>query len=549
VAGRILAAELLYEPSVHRADNETTPGKRVWPRSRPLPMPTFSSNDRSRWVTIRALVEQGTYVVGHRNRTLVFASAVSLLGARSGPEAALLTVTGYNFRIKSDTGLVTEEGWQTVDKVLHPSKMEFFSSKPPLFSTLVAGLYWILYHLGWTFADHPATVVRVIVLLVNGVPFLVYLALLARLLERYGGSDWGRFYVFAAACFATLVTTFVITLNNHSVGTYTAVFALYPALRIWESTVRAIPAQAKGSGDGTPSTDGEQAGRSRSVSGGEHGQAPPAWQFLLAGFFAAFTACNELPATAFAVFLGVWLLLRAPARTLAYFVPAAAVPVAAFFLTNYLAIGQFRPAYDEFGSVWYEYEGSHWRKPVEGEQKTGIDWARFKETRAEYAFHVLLGHHGLFTLSPIWLLAVAGMLAVLAPGRSGATTPGGRPAETPGPRGTSSLLQSFLFPESALTLVRLLTLLLTVVVVGFYLLKSDNYGGWTSGLRWLMWLSPFWLLTMLPVADRLGTTRAGRALAYVLLAVSVLSVSYAAWNPWRHPWLFNFMQDQGWVAY
>ena len=42
---------------------------------------------------------------------------------------------------------------------------------------------------------------------------------------------------------------------------------------------------------------------------------------------------------------------------------------------------------------------------------------------------------------------------------------------------------------------------------------------------------------------------AGRALAYVLLAFSVLSVSYAAWNPWRHPWLFNFLQDQGRIPY
>ena len=36
-------------------------------------------------------------------------------------------------------------------------------------------------------------------------------------------------------------------------------------------------------------------------------------------------------------------------------------------------------------------------------------------------------------------------------------------------------------------------LALMIVVVGFYLFKSDNYGGFTNGLRWLMWLTPFWL--------------------------------------------------------
>jgi len=503
-AGRILAVELIYEPSLHRDEQETTPGKRVWPRTRPLPMPTFSSNDRSRWATVRNLVEKGTYVIGHRDRRLVVASAVSLLGAGNGPEAAVLETIGYTLRVRGDTGLVTEDGWQTVDKVLHPDTLEYFSSKPPLFSTLVAGLYWVLYHLGWTFADDPWTVVRVILLVVNALPFLVYLALLARLLEQFGTTDWGRLYVFAAASFATLVTTFVVTLNNHLVATYTALFALYPALRIW----------------------------SRQSS-------PSALLLVLAGFFAGLTACNELPAMAFAVLLGLTLLQRAPGRTLAFFVPAAAVPVAAFFVTNYLAIGQLRPAYDEFGTPWYGYEGSHWRQPVAGEKKSGIDWARLKETRAEYAFNVLLGHHGLFTLSPVWLLALAAMLALPFRlwSRSAARAPPNNEVEE---EGTA---------QSGVTLLTLLTLLLTVIVVGFYLYKSDNYGGWTSGLRWLMWLSPFWLLTMLPVADRLGATRAGRAVAYVLLALSVLSVAYSTRNPWRHPWLYDFMQTQGWIPY
>jgi hypothetical protein len=35
----------------------------------------------------------------------------------------------------------------------------------------------------------------------------------------------------------------------------------------------------------------------------------------------------------------------------------------------------------------------------------------------------------------------------------------------------------------------------------------------------------------------------------VLLAISVLSVHYPAWNPWRHPWLYDFMQTQDWLKY
>ena len=54
---RIIGVELVYEPSI---------AVRSWPKERPEKMPTFSSNDRSRWATIRALVENGTFVVGKR---------------------------------------------------------------------------------------------------------------------------------------------------------------------------------------------------------------------------------------------------------------------------------------------------------------------------------------------------------------------------------------------------------------------------------------------------------------------------------------------------
>ena len=64
-----------------------------------------------------------------------------------------------------------------------------------------------------------------------------------------------------------------------------------------------------------------------------------------------------------------------------------------------------------------------------------------------------------------------------------------------------------------------------------------------------MWLTPLWLLTMLPALEWLGQRRWGRWLAYALLAWSVFSVSYPAWNPWRQPWLYNLLESGGYVAY
>ncbi len=493
VLGRILSVAVLVEPHRFRAEGDSQDARRDWPKTRPEPQPTLGGNDRSRWATVRALVDQGTYVIGHRD---------------------LQPETG-TYR---DTGITFEDGWQTLDKVLHPATHDYYSSKPPLLPTLLAGEYWLLKKaFGLSITEDRWTVIRSILVTINWLPFILYLAFLARLLEQYGTTDWGRLYILAAACFATLLTPFLIVLNNHTVATCSVVFALYPALRIW-------------SAHGSPQASA--------------GHSP--WLFALAGFFAGFTACNELPAASFLGLLFLLLLLRAPGRTLAFFVPAAAIPVAGLLLTNYLAIGEVVPAYSKLLSEWYQYEGGYWR--VDPNQvRRGIDWAWQKETKAAYAFHLLLGHHGLFSLSPIYLLAVVGML-----GGAWVTRGQGPGARGEGAASTNS--SSSLAPgPSPLLLVAGLTLVLTVVVLGFYLFvaarMSNNYGGMTCGPRWLMWLTPFWLLTMLPVVDWLAGRRWGRGLAYFLLAVSVLSVSYPVWNPWRHPWMYNFMETMDWIRY
>src|SRR5437762_3304261 len=69
--GRIVSAQRVYEPSLARQEGNPKDLRSLWPKSRPRPMPTFSSNDRSRWATIRALVHDHTYVVGRRDPDIV----------------------------------------------------------------------------------------------------------------------------------------------------------------------------------------------------------------------------------------------------------------------------------------------------------------------------------------------------------------------------------------------------------------------------------------------------------------------------------------------
>jgi hypothetical protein len=496
-AGRIAGVERLYEPSVHKPAGSDVP-RPAWPAARPDPSPTFSSNDRSRWAAARALVENGTWVVGRRTR----------------PE-------GKRYQ---DTGIIFEDGFQSVDKVLNPHTDEFYSTKPPLLTLLMAAEYWALKNaFGWTMAmpenageperarviEDRFHVTRVALLTFNLVPFVLYLAALAWLAERFGTSDWSRYFVVGAGAFATLVWPFLVSINNHTLAATAVAVLLVAVVRIRE--------------------DGPAVGLT-----------------LLGGFAAGLSVCLELPALALAAGVFAYVAWHHPKRSL-LFLAAALLPVAASAAAGYAQLGEWNitGAYAKFGTEWYQYEGSHWVPP--GVFKRGIDFAkRNGETRAAYAFHLLIGHHGIFSLTPVMLLAVAGMAMslwrwvalrvgwVVTDKLSVQSLEAKRDVERLDRLG--ALLGSF-------------ALLVSAVVIAFYLFQSDNYGGWSNGPRWLMFLSPLWLVCMLPALDAMAKSRWGRLFALLLLTLSILSMSYQSWNPWRHPWLYNWMESRGWVNY
>lgn len=451
MSARIVGVELVHEPSLTA---------RAWPSERPEKQPTFSSNDRSRWATVRSLVEEKTFVVGKRVKD---ADAPA----------------GYR-----DEGIAFTDGYRSVDYVKDPATDFFYSSKPPLFTVIVAGEYWLLNKgLGWTLADPRFRwpVVCTILIVTNVLPLIIFLILLAALLDEYGDTDWGRLFIFTSACFATFLTTFAVTLNNHTPAACCVMFALYPLL------------------------NGRSIEGARPFTFGE---------LLISGFFAGLALAFDLPAASFTAAIALIVLLNR-GRGLLIYVFAAIIPVAGLLATNYLAIGDVVPAYDKFGGPWYEYEGSHWAKAKLNPNQGGIDFAN--EPKEIYAFHMLIGHHGLFSLTPIWLFALLGMF--------------------------------WRTPSMLLRRLNILALLTTIVVIGFYVWKSHNYGGWTSGPRWQFWLTPLFLLAMIRVADMLSKTLQGRVLACAFLLVAVFSAAYPVVNPWRHPWAYQLCEYMGWLKY
>lgn len=465
----------------------------------------FGPNDISRWCTVWALLEHGSYAIEecpwqYRTQDKVYRS-----DKLEKPDDKASPLQKYDYMIASK---IAPESWKTGDAEKH-----YYSSKPPLLPTMVAGILYpfrkatgVELHRVTEEKRGPRNVekpiegqpgkfekvtetdrepvkwpvyvyyFKPILILFNVVPFLVFLVLLARFLDRHASNDWAWFFVLFSAAWATYLFAYNQTLNNHTIAAYSAFFALYPFLRIW--------------------------------SDGRRGWG----YFASSGLFGGFCACNELPAALFGLLLFLLLVFRFPKKTLLFFVPVAVVPIAAFLVTQFLAFGQFVPVYEEFGTKSYEYEGSYWNTPLE------FDWYnRHPEPKEIYLMHMTVGHHGVYSLTPIYLLALLGLFRNLFERR-----------------------RKMVWPA-------LLTLVLTVAMFALYTFnpKARNYGGSAQGLRWLFWLIPFWLL-MLPPGVEMGQDRKWfRWLALLLLAISVLSVGFALRTPWSHPWMVEVLERSG----
>lgn len=412
----------------------------------------LSANDRSRWCTVWSLVEEGTYQIDEID-----------------PRKILHRPSGKHRR-----------RFGTIDKVYHDG--HFYSTKPPLYPTLVAGLYAGVRALtGWNLVEQTEPVSHVILLLVNWLPWTIALVVLANMLDRYARRRWTRVFLLVTAGVGTLLLPFLVALNNHTVAATSIVFVLASTLRI--------------------TVDGDRRWR----------------HFAIAGFFSAWAAASELPAAAFAATTMLLLARTDLRRTLLVFLPVALIPLAGFLVTNYLVTGGLRPFYAYYGTEKYLYTvdgvDSYWKNP------RGID--KGPDTLPGYLLHCTVGHHGVLSLSPVFLLTVLAWCGI--------------------PRKTTTSLK---------TLSRV-ALWMTLIVLGFYLSRTSNYnyGGVSCALRWMLWLVPLWLLTMIPVLDVLSGKPRLQALAIGLLVVSSISAVIPLENPFQHPWLFIQLESWNWIAY
>jgi hypothetical protein len=418
-----------------------------------LQRPFLSANDRSRWMAIRAIAENGNHEIDP---------------------------------------FLEEPTWDTIDMVQHVGRdgeRHQYSSKPPLLMVMIAGPYWVLMQLtGTTLGESPYELGRTLLMLLNGGSLVVMLVAIGRIIERTGTGDIDRLFAMATACFGTQLLAFTPVLNNHLFGAAAAAVTC----DLWQVLLR---------------SDKPRLGLS-----------------FVTGLVAAFMVTCELPGLALATLVALSLLYSRPGETLTGFMIGAAIVTAALFATNYWAHNSLRPPYAHRSQTdpadnWYDYEytvngkvrESYWRN------RQGID--RGEPSKGVYALHALVGHHGVFSLTPVWLLSFAGMGLLMG---------------APDPANRKLAWATFLTTAACL--------------VFFILLRPQddrNYGGMSNGFRWVFWLAPLWIAMLPRAIEPLRCSRLGMGLAAALLAWSAMSASYPTWNPWTSPWIHRWMDHLG----
>jgi 4-amino-4-deoxy-L-arabinose transferase-like glycosyltransferase len=333
---------------------------------------------------------------------------------------------------------------RTIDKMKVGDN--FISSKPAALPTYAAGVYWVYKKVtGHTIATHEGPVVW-LVSLCTGWLFhmlsLVYLYRLVLLLMKRQAAILGTM---AVACFGYLGTAYATAINNHSTAGALALVGFYYAYRAHRFN-----------------------NRSR--------------DWLYAGLALGVAGAFDLSSLAYIPFVGLYLLFRDWKRALLLFGAALVPGMVLMFGLNHHITGSYKPTYTN--QEIKKFAGNYFKHV-----KSGIDALR--EKKHIYAFNVLLGHHGLFSMTPVFFFSAYEMVQRVR--RKGFR------AET---LALGSVVLAFVF---------------------FYIFRSRNYGGWCVGMRWLV-------PVMLPLVLFFGLWLERVRLTRVVIAVTSLSFAVGCFH-------------------
>ncbi|MFM2013873.1 MAG: hypothetical protein RLZZ396_2657, partial [Planctomycetota bacterium] len=503
-------------------------------------VPFLSANDRSRWAAIAALTQEGRWEID---------SVVEILDSKGKSK---LWNTIDMVRHQGADG--QEHSYSSKPPLL--TLMLAAVTKPVMMATHA----WR----GKTLTEDPFLVCRIVLILVNLIPLALWWCWLLRWLESHVPRPWTRHVVLSLAIWGTFLTTFVVTLNNHLHGAifFSISLALaWQILRAAQTQMRApwntwlslgiaaalcvaceLPAMAWAAAIGAIVF---LADPKRMLIGFGIGSASIATAFLLTNLWAhgdwrppyshrglgekigqveldlsslqaAIDRKDELKAIKELPEQNQWIELigkqlgdsKLSITSGAKVIPARLDGVFQVFdetTSQRVALATQKPpaanpkadgswniyAWDD----WYDYPKSYW---LPGNKK-GVDLG--EPDRWAYLLHFIIGHHGLLSLTPIWLWSILGGFIWLAKGKKALDNSPDYCCES---METNQLqgLKRWVLSEHGIAAAMMLVTLACVIFYTPRDIEDRNYGGVSSGFRWLFWMIPGWIWLAIPAIDR-----------------------------------------------
>lgn len=345
---------------------------------------------------------------------------------------------------------------------------DFISSKPPALPTYAAGSYWVLQKVtGLKISENEGPVVWFVSLCTGWaahVLFLIYLYRLARLLMQRQLAIIGTV---AAGGFAYLGVAYATTINNHSISAALGIMGLYYAVGIRRGTLSRL----------------------------RH------WVF--AGLSFGFMTAVDLTSGAFMVAGFAYLVTHDWRKTLFWYLPALLPGVLVHQLLTYAITGSWIPTY--LNSDLKDFPENYFRH-----RRSGID--ALDEPKHTYAFNVLLGHHGLFSMTPLYCFSIWEL------GRAFKTRRGLAEAWF-----ATGVVGAFLL---------------------FYIFRSRNYGGWCVGMRHLVPIMAVLVVYFGLWLERVRFRRSLWALVLAAFGVSGFHVQDGLTAPFQFSVWHNWLEDK-----
>ena len=491
-------------------------------------VPFLSANDRSRWCTIAALSINGTYEIDD-----------------------VLEIKDPKTKRRT---------WYTIDLVQHRDERDgqqhFYSSKPPLLPTLYAGAYIAIRNVtGLTLMNQTFATARLMLVLVSLIPLLALWVLLVRLcVLRSYLDEWGAIVLTTFIGFGTYLSTFVISLNNHLPAAIAVGLSLWCLERIavrgerkWWLFILCGVATSFAASNELPALSWLAAAGAVlfivdwrksllayapallpvamaffGLNYVAHGTIKPAYAHRSAGVLLATVELGEQdPTDEPAQLIKELNVLNILVSDVAVVRKARRPGIWELWDEENQRRFAFEVKEDRIEvrrwGDWYDYPTSYWV----GDRKQGVD--RGEPSRTKYIFHCLLGHHGILSLTPFWLVSLVGVVVLVK--RS----------------------ETWNFFRDYQLLLAMAIVATSFVVISFYLarpLEDRNYGGVTSGFRWAFWLAPLWIWLASYGLQKFESPWS-RRMVELLLLLSVFSASFAWSNPWVSPWLMQLSSYMG----